>query len=321
MDTGMGQLLAHAPSFAALNEGKANFDDIYRNPDPREYFRVLGGLDYLIPEFARGLFRSLIAARAPSHGNRPRVLDLGCSYGINAAMIRYPVDLHRLRRRYNEPMMQGLTPARLMALDRHYFQSWPIAAPMRLIGLDASAPAVGYASRVGLVDVGICADLERSSLTTVQADQVRDVDLILSTGCVGYVTQRTFRSLLLAQRTHNKKPWVANFVLRMFSYDDIAAELETFGLVTEKLEGVTFVQRRFHSPQEMETTLAAVTARGLASEGKEAEGLLHAELYVSRPAEDVDAAPLARLVSVTSGANAAYGRRYHLTATGPLKLI
>jgi hypothetical protein len=42
----------------------------------------------------------------------------------------------------------------------------------------------------------------------------------------------------------------------------------------------------------------------------ESEGLLHAELYVSRPRSDVQAAPLEGIVRVSSGRNRPIGTRY-----------
>jgi hypothetical protein len=111
-------------------------------------------------------------------------------------------------------------------------------------------------------------------------------------------------------RKKGSSPWVVSFVLRMFPYDTIEAELAQHGLVTEKLGGVTFVQRRFHSESELEATLKAVQARGLDPHGKEADGLFHAELFVSRPEAEVRDNPLSEIVSVTSGENRRYGRRY-----------
>ena len=78
-------MIMGAKPFGAINDGKANFEAIYNRPDPREYFRVLGGLGYAIPDLAKGVIRSLIAAAARYATDRPlKVLDLGCSYGINA---------------------------------------------------------------------------------------------------------------------------------------------------------------------------------------------------------------------------------------------
>jgi SAM-dependent methyltransferase len=296
--------------FELLNRDKANFDRIYELPDPREYLRVLGGLDYVIPDLAKGVLRSLIARCARTKGRRVKVLDLGCSYGINAALVRFPLDMQRMSHRYNHTSMHGLSVDQLVKLDSNYFGSWPEQVNASFAGLDVSQAAIDYAKSVSLIEAGVAANLESDEASDEQKGVLADADIIVSTGCVGYVTDKTFQRLLSMREKGKSPPWVASFVLRMFPYDAIEAELAQHGLVTEKLGGVTFVQRRFHSESELEATIAAVKARGLDPHGKEADGLYHAELFVSRPEAEVRDNPLNEIVSVTSGENRRYGRRY-----------
>jgi hypothetical protein len=64
-----------------------------------------------------------------------------------------------------------------------------------------------------------------------------------------------------------------------------------------------------------------LNARAIDPRNKEADGLLHAELYVSRPPEHADAMPLNEMISVTSGENRSYGRRYRRIAPRNVKLM
>jgi hypothetical protein len=306
--------------FSGLNSAKANFDAIYSQPDPREYFRVLGGLDYVIPDLAKIPFRALTAALRQRHGRKLKIADIGCSYGINAALLRYPLDLARLSHRYAAEEIQHLDSTALAGLDRHYFRSWPPLNRDSFIGVDTSQPAIGYALKTGLLADAVTSNLEEEPPTAAETEALRGLNLVMSTGCVGYVTEKTITRILEAQGG-GETPWIANLVLRMFSYDRIAAALADFGLVTEKLEGVTFVQRRFHSAQEYAHTLGSLKARGIEPQGKESEGLFHAELYVSRPRRDVEAMPLHELVSITSGAHRRYGRRFTKAPDGQVKLM
>lgn len=290
------------------NETKANFNRVYNGPDPREYFRQLSGLDYVIPDLAKEIFRRLVRHRETDLGRPVKVLDVGCSYGINAALIRYPIDIQRLADRYGNPAVLTLDTKEVAALDTHYFQSWPRLSTAEFIGLDSSAAAISYAQSVGLLNGGLFSNFEEAAPNDEEARQLRGTDIIISTGAVGYITERTFRKILDCQR--GPPPLVASFVLRMFPYEAIASELSHFGLATEKLEGVTFVQRRFNSMDEFEATNAHLKHLGIDTRGKEADGLLHAELYISRPAKEARETPLADLVSVTSGGSRKYGRRY-----------
>jgi hypothetical protein len=194
-----------------------------------------------------------------------------------------------------------------MRLDHNFYAGWPDHGLARFIGLDVSAPAVRYATRVGLLDQGVVADLENEALSAESARIIRPVDVIMSTGCIGYVTDKTFSKLLDATE---KKPWIISFVLRMFPYDALAKTFAQRGLVTERLSGVTFIQRRFRDAEEFENSLATLAAAQIDPTGLESEGLLHADLILSRPEADVQAAPLEEIVTVASGRGRPIAPRY-----------
>ncbi len=289
-------------AFAAINDGKANFDDIYVSPDPRRYFGVLGQLDYIIPHLAQPVFGQLIQARAEQQDEPVTVLDLGCSYGVNGALMKYAVSFDAIRERYTSPHLQRLGRNELIAHDRAFYRAWPDNPGVRVIGLDVSENAVRYAQESGAIDTGYALDLEREDPSPEQAEQLAKADIIVSTGCVGYVTSKTFSRLAKIAR-RGRPAWAASFVLRMFPYRAITQTLAEQGLVTERFESATFVQRRFATLDEMDQTVRAVESLGLDPYGREADGFFHADLFVSRPQAEIDRMPLQRFVSVVSGAN------------------
>jgi SAM-dependent methyltransferase len=294
-------------NYVSINTTKANFNDIYVKADPRAYFSVLGGLDYMIPDIAAPVVRQIIAAFARRYGRRPRVLDVGCSYGINAAVHRFPVTFATLRRRYARHEMAALDPAEVQRLDRNYYASWPDRGIARFVGLDVSEQAIRYATDVGLIDDGIVADLEQEPMSPSAASIVDDIDIVLSTGAVGYVSDRTFRSVL---NTASRPLWIVSFVLRMFPYDDLEALFDENRLVTERLDSALFAQRRFIDLAEFEHCLERLASRGIDSRGFESRGLLQAGLFVSRPPEDVRHSRLDDLVTISVGRNRPTGTRY-----------
>ncbi|HET8937524.1 MAG TPA: class I SAM-dependent methyltransferase [Polyangiales bacterium] len=294
-------------SYAQINSSKANFDQIYTQADPRSYFSALGALDYMIPDLAAPILNQLLSARAARNERPRKVLDVGCSYGINAAMHRYPLNFSTLRRRYTRHEITQLNAQALRHFDRLYYSSWPDVGQAAFIGLDSSRSAIEYARAVGLIEHGIVADLERDPLSPQDAEIVQQADVIMSTGCIGYVTDRTYQTLLGAM---DHKPWVISFVLRMFPYESMARVLAQHGLVTERLAGATFAQRRFRDEEEFEHTLRVLRTLGISTEGVEAHGLFYAELYVSRPEADVRAAPLSKIVTACSGQQRPVGPRF-----------
>lgn len=293
--------------FSRINQAKVIFNDIYIEKDPRSYFSALGDLDYMIPDVAEPVVRQILAAKASATNTEPVVLDIGCSYGINAAVHRFPLTFGGLRHRYARREMKALSSEELVRLDRNFYSAWPDIGLARFIGLDISAPAVQYATDAGLLEQGIVADLENNPLSADNARIVRQADVIMSTGCIGYVTEKTFSKVLDATE---KTPWIISFVLRMFPYDSLAATFAQRGLVTERLSGVTFIQRRFRDAEEFENTLATLATRGIDSTGLESEGLFHADLILSRPEADARAAPLEDIVTVASGRGRPIAPRY-----------
>ncbi len=289
-------------NYAAINQAKVDFTDLYTSKDPRNYFKYLGQLDYIIPHLAQPIFAQLIRARQETQTEPVTILDVGCSYAINGALMKYALDFEALRQRYTAPALQSLSSAEVLDLDRHFYKSWPRNPGVKVVGLDVSENAVRFAEDAGILDAGLAIDLESRDPSPQEAAILADVDIIVSTGCVGYVTSRTFQRIAKVARK-GRAAWAANFVLRMFPFDDIAKTLAGQGLVTERYEGATFVQRRFASREEMEKAVMAVEARGLDTGGLETEGLYHSNLFVSRPPEEAERRPIQELVSVVSGAN------------------
>jgi SAM-dependent methyltransferase len=272
--------------FSSINAIKADFNHIYRAKDPRSYFKVLGELGYIIPEIAAPVLLRLGERLIRSKRRPITVLDLGCSYGILAAVMRYGLTIRQLHDRYVAAPLQAPGSDCLASYDAHYFAGWPRRDDVRFIGLDCSAEAIAYAQKVGLIDEGLVIDLETNVLDERACSVISQVDMIVSTGAVGYISEKTFAKLLKAFASGHE-PWIASFVLRMFDYKNIADIIGQHGLETERLDEVTFVQRRFRDEAEFEDTLRLIQSRGINPAGKEAEGVYHAELFVSRPSIDI----------------------------------
>ncbi|MFT7577475.1 MAG: SAM-dependent methyltransferase [Alphaproteobacteria bacterium] len=287
------------------NDVREEYEQVYAEPDPRAYFRVLHGLDYRIPELARTVFRSIIQAAAEARAAKPKVLDIGCGFGINAALMRYPIDMNRLAHRYRDLDAGDLSPERVMELDRNYYASWPAKLDIDYLGLDLSTSPTVYAEGVNLLDRAITGDLETVDLNADDQQAITGTNCIISTGCASYAGVETFKKILDA--AGDPAPWLAIFVLRTESIDAVSEYLVDRGLQFDKLEGVTFVQRRYHSAGEWTQALLTLETLGIDSEGKEADGLMHAELFIARPPEEAEAYPLEQIVSISSGGEGLFG--------------
>jgi hypothetical protein len=261
---------------------KTNFDDIYDQGDPRSYYRSLGAHDYAVPHYGQRVFRRVLDALEVE---QPTVVDVCCSYGVNAALLKHDVELHDLYDHYRSDEVADLSSEELAALDREFFASVRRDLAPEVIGLDAASNAVGYAVDVGLLDDGAVENLEVGSPSPGLAAAVGQADLVTVTGGIGYVTERTFERLL-ACSAPERRPWVAALCLRTVPFEPIAEGLAAQGLVTEQLDGVTFPQRRFTCDDEREYALRELEALGIEADGREADGAFHVNVYLSRPVED-----------------------------------
>jgi hypothetical protein len=274
---------------------KTDFTDIYTRPDPRAYFGALTGLEYQVPQRARPVVEAVLAAS--QHAGSPRtVLDVCCSYGINAALLRCAVDLDDLGERATDPARAALSPDELITDDLLFYADRLRRPELTVLGLDASAPAIDYAVRTGLLAAGWAEDLEGADPSPSLAAGLRGVGMVVCTGGVGYIGARTFERLVRAV-DRPEDLWLVVFVLRVFDYADIATTLAGFGLVTEQVPGTTFLQRRFADADEHRAATLDVTRRGLDPAGREADGWYHADCFVTRPAAAAAATPLAELLA------------------------
>ncbi|WP_308434510.1 hypothetical protein [Streptomyces melanogenes] len=275
--------------------GMTRFDDAYDQPDPRAYFRALRPWGYRTPHHAQSVFRRLLAARTAAGREQgpATVLDLCCSYGVNAALLQHDLTLEELYEHYASAGAAALTTTELEARDRSFYAARRRPDAVRVIGLDMAAHAIAYARSVGLLDEGFAENLEAAPPSRALVRAVRHTRLITVTGGASFLSARTFAPLLASIEV---PVWVAAFVLRTGSYRAIARSLAAYGLVTEKLIAPTFPQRRFTDERERRYAVDAVTAAGEDPRGKESEGAFHTALYLSRPAAEVADVPLSALL-------------------------
>jgi hypothetical protein len=267
-------------------QAKANFDDLYNQPDPRSYYRALGALDYEIPAHGAAVFDLLLDEMGGREGKT--MLDVCCGYSANAALLNHDIELADLYEHYGN--LENTADGDITEIDRQWFAEHGRADAVSIIGLDIADNAVHYATSVGLLDQGLVADLESSGPDEETVQAFATADLVAVTGGIGYVGEKTFRSIIEARG--DDPPWVAALSLRWVDFSPIAEAFDDLGLVTEHLEGYCVPQRRFAHDAERQAAIAGLRARGLDPAPELLLGAHCAELYVSRPPEAVRAASI-----------------------------
>ena len=252
-------------------------------------------MDYLIPQLAKPAFLNVMEAYKETKGvASAKLVDLGCSYGINAALLKYDMDLQELYDLYGTARVEDLDRRELIERDRKIFNEHAEDNSLEIVGVDAAPKAVAYAEEVEIIDETVVGDFEQESFSAKQQDCLDDTDLVISTGCVGYISEKTIEKVVAA--SHSRQPWMAHYVLRMFSFEPIKDALAELGYVTAK--GTQAVrQRKFASKLEQEQVLDRLIDMGLDPSGFETEGWYYADLYVARPVADTSLVPSSDLIS------------------------
>jgi hypothetical protein len=274
---------------------KKNFDGIYAEPDPRSYYETLAEFGYEIPAHSATLFGQV--ADIVGNGRPAKVIDLCCSYGVNSAMLKYEVDFDEVMAHYTDPVSRALSREELISRDRDWLADRAYEDAPVIVGVDASAPAIDYACEAGLLDSGLAEDLEVDEPSHTLTAELADADLISVSGGIGYITDRTIDRVL----EHAERPWLAALCLRWVDFGPIVDAASRHGLLTERLDDTTFRQRRFADDAERNHVLAQLDALGIDPDGREDQGWHHNDFYLLRPAEDVQAAPLAELIVPEGG--------------------
>lgn len=270
---------------------KADFGDIYTQPDPRMYFNTLSALDYRIPQEGADLFKKLLTACGRDQHRVPTIIDVCCSYGIVSTLLKTDIDISEITNHYAHPAVAELTTDQVRKVDTELLAKRFREPKPRVIGLDISKNAVEYALAVDSLDFGFVEDLEHNEPSAGLVEAMASVDLITCTGGVGYVSEHTFGRLVQAAPP---TAYVAVLCLRTYDYAPIAEALAQRGLVTESPPN-TYRQRRFADADEQAWAFERVRKLGFDPEGVETDGYYHANFFLSRPAVEVEAKPLAAL--------------------------
>ena len=277
--------------YDSANEAKATFDDVYHSNTPHAYFREMDRLKYEIGEQAKPYFLAAIDHLRTSNQGKlpPRLLDLGCSYGVGSALVKYDCTYRELSRFFDQEAPRDLRGC--VESTRHWLQGRDAHADLECIGLDCSRQAIGFAEEAGLLCSGIARNFENEEEPSA-AEQfiMRNCNILTSTGAIGYVGDKTL-SIILEQLgksfPENAAPFFVVTILRMFDPSPIRSCFESFRYRFNRVPGVQLRQRHFADDDEQSQTIDVIRKRGLNPEGLETEGMLYADLYVGAASSDL----------------------------------
>lgn len=279
-------------TYKKANQVKSSFEEVYCSPTPHAYFGEMQRLGYEIGEQAKPYFRAAARLLRQQIGpNHPiRLLDVGCSYGVGAALSKYDFSFHELADFFSDQASEDYRTC--VKETRELIAAEGTEAPLRCAGADASREAIRFAVETGLLEAGIAKNLEDDdSLDSQDAAILKKCTLLTSTGAIGYVGEKTltpFLDLLGKGLELSHGPYAVVTILRMFDPAPIARTFAKSGYLFVRVPGVRLRQRAFDGDREFDETIELLHQRGLDPEGWETKGHLYADLFAAASEKDLD---------------------------------
>lgn len=168
---------------------------------------------------------------------------------------------------------------------QNFFDDLPNHEPnLEFYLIDTSKPALNFAKKAGLCEDAFCINLEQDSVPVEFNETLSNIDLVISTGCVGYIGWKSFEKLFESiSDSRGPLPIFAFTALRIFPMDNIERVFKENNFELIKTRIGPLKQRRFHNEKEMSKTVELLQTRGIQTENLEETGYYFAEFFIGGP--------------------------------------
>jgi hypothetical protein len=266
-------------------EVKKDFTDIYTQDSPTGYLKEMNRLEYSISDSTKPLYNIIIKELEGKLSRPINVLDLGSSYGINSALMKYNLTMSEL----NDFFLKGTEPTKKET--QQFYEKCTINDNTNFYQIDISDEALKFSEEMNLCEKAINVDLETEELDLPKL--VSNIDLVIATGCIGYIGYKAFSNILVGIKNSQSNstdpeiehtaPIFAFTVLRMFDMGDIQEIFKRHNYSLVKIDLDPICQRNFSTPEEKMKTCSLLHGMGIDTKKYEDEGKFYADYYVARP--------------------------------------
>lgn len=256
---------------------KKDFSDIYTKKYPAPYLEEMNHVGYRIPDQTKPLYKHLTERMGNYLKRSINILDLGSSYGINSALLNYELIMSEL----NDFFIQQ-HPKPSIREVQDFFDELPGKNPnLKFYLVDTSSPALEFAEKAGLCEGSFCVNMEKDPLSSEFKLTLNNIDLIISTGCIGYIGWKSFEKMFENIDDQNSSTIFAFTVLRIFHMDEIEKVFKKNNFEIIKTKIGPLKQRQFYNDEEMEKTMDLLGRRNVDTRGLEDAGYYFADFYVA----------------------------------------
>ncbi|QLH03792.1 hypothetical protein C5F47_03795 [Nitrosopumilus cobalaminigenes] len=263
---------------------KKDFTNIYTQDSPYEYLKEMERLEYDISDSTKPLYNSIINQLEDKLSRPINVLDLGSSYGINSSLMKYDLTMAEL----NNFFLNGTEPTKKET--KQFYDECTSNDNINFYQIDISEEALKFSEDMKLCERGINVDLEAEKLNPLES--FPKIDVVIATGCVGYIGYKTFSNLLkvIKNRQSNyiesekeyTSPIFAFSVLRMFDMNDIKEVFEMYDYSIVKSDIKPIRQRSFSDSKEKAQTISILHDMKVNTEKYEDEDNFYADFYIAK---------------------------------------
>ena len=278
--------------YLSENKAKADFDDVYVAKTPHAYIASMAENGYEIGERARPFCCEAVKLLQERNGVTwpTQLLDVGCSYGIGSAFVKYNCTFDELVAFFASRAPEDY----IMSCEatRQWLNVTTPEFDVRCVGLDVSKPAIQFATDAGLLDGGITCNMENNEIPSKEdIGWIRGCNLLMTTGVIGYVTERTLDVVLSnLGKSHPSSfgPIAVMTILRMFDTTQIKRCFKKHGLSFCRVPDVRLPQRNFENEDERLKILSVLHDRKIETSLWEDRGKLYADLYIAASEEEIE---------------------------------
>ena len=272
------------------NRIKASFSTAYTARTPHRYLFDMAAVDYRMADYMNPYLSAVVDAAMPSQ-KVVKVLDVGCSYGMSGALLKTDCAYQDLVEFYRKEA--SLEYASCVIESQRWLELHAIRKDVEVVGFDSSEEAIRFAADSKMIDEGIALNLEeqKSKLAADEAHLIQECNVLLSTGAIGYVTDKTLNPIL-DEFGNNARgalgPVAIMSVLELFDPAPIAEAFAEHGYLFGQLS-VRMPQRQFVDEEEREGVFEKLRKRGVQTDAVGSEHQMFAGLCIAAKPERFDA--------------------------------
>jgi hypothetical protein len=258
---------------------KADWSDVYIQPTPASYLKIVSKQEYGVPDYALQYLSPLLKMLHTEFQRPVNIIDIGASYGIISTLLLHDLTMSQLIDFYIYDE-ENLT---WKEIEKFYMNQDIRRTEYRFYLSDNSQPAMDFSERVKVCEKAYCFDMKHEALPLELKPIINKTDLFIATGSLGYIGEYFFHQIFPIISNKHLSPLFAFVVYRAFDHSKIEKIFKKYNYTIIK-SSVPFKKgRRFANQLEQKKAIESLHQRNIDTVGFEDEGFYACEFYLGVP--------------------------------------